>query len=209
MPGNSRVSPFNKAGLKQREAERREKAKASQATEVAEPIMPEVAAHVVRPPQIALTAPEGLTPQDSAVAVVEQVAGQLFAEMVEKKAGLETALRAVNVDALTFFTALEHSQAMRQWYRSVKAAQSVMEVEAIGEVISEMEEAAGDELIGNSTRQAKMALAKTKLEQARWAAQRLLPALYGEKSQSDVSGKVEIIVRRETKKAVKAATEEG
>lgn len=202
MAARGNVTPF-KAELKQREGERREKAKA-----VAEPIMPDVAAQVVRPPQVALTVPEGATPQDAAVAVVERVAAQLFSEMVEKKRGLEAALKVVGVDAMTFFTAMEHNQVMRQWYRSVKAAQSVMEVEAIGDVLAEMEEDAGNELIGNSTRQAKMALAKTKLEQARWAAQRLLPALYGEKTQHESNSKVEIIVRRETKKAVKAATEE-
>jgi hypothetical protein len=181
-----------------REKERREKAKAREAAAVE--VAPQTVA-IVQPAAATLTLPE------QAVEDVARVAPRLFVAMVEERKGLLDALRESGVSSATFFTALDASQELRGWYRGVKGAQAVMDVEQIDNVLSVMDDDADDETIGSVQRTAKMTVARTKLEQARWAAQRLLPALFGEKTQTDVSGKVEIIVRRETKKAKKDGAE--
>ena len=203
---SGKVTPL-KADLKQREAERRAlRASAAAATDASVASAPSASKALILPELNESSV--ALRDADAAVQAVEAVSNELFTEMVRNRLGLGKALEAVGVNESTFFMALHHSSAMQQWYRSVKAAQSVMEVEGIADVLREMEQDAGDELIGGSVRTARMTMARTKLEQARWAAQKLLPNLYGEKSVSESHSKVEIVVRRETKKAVKTAVEE-
>lgn len=101
-----------------------------------------------------------------------------------------------------FFTALDASGDLRGWLRGVKAAQAMQDIESVKGVLELMEDDASDEEMGNGVRNAKMAAARLKLEQYRWMAQRLLPSLFGEKTQSEVAGKIEIVVRREAKKMV-------
>jgi hypothetical protein len=130
--------------------------------------------------------------------------------MVEGQQGLLPALKEAGIGTMTFFTALDASQDLRNWYRGVKSAQAMMDVELSADVLADMETVAGDETVGNGVRNARVQAAKHKLDQYRWMAQRLLPALFGEKTQSETHAKVEIVVRREVK-AVKAAAvaEEG
>lgn len=143
-----------------------------------------------------------------AVEYVSQRLPSIFVVMVESRKGLLEALADVGVDSATFFTALDASQELRAWYRGVKAAQATQDIEEADKVLQAMDDDAGDGSLGNGVRNAKMQAAKLKLDQYRWMAQRLLPALFGEKTQTDVSGKVEIVVRRETKKAVAKAVDE-
>ena len=86
------------------------------------------------------------------------------------------ALKVVGVESGTFFTALDASSELRAWYRGVKAAQATLDIEEAEGVLTQMEEDAGDEMMGNGVRNAKMQAAKLKLDQYRWMAQRLLPS---------------------------------
>lgn len=162
----------------------------------------EVAKGVALAPQQTLVSPA------DAVAFVQQRLPSIFVVMVESRKGLLEALKDVGVESATFFTALDASQELRAWYRGVKAAQATLDIEEAEGVLQQMDTDASDELMGNGVRNAKMQAAKLKLDQYRWMAQRLLPSLFGEKTQTDVSGKVEIVVRRETKKAIAQVVEE-
>lgn len=166
----------------------------------------EVAKSVAK--SVALTPQQALVSPVEAVALVQQRLPSIFVVMVESRKGLLEALKDVGVESATFFTALDASQELRAWYRGVKAAQATLDIEEAEGVLQQMDTDASDELMGNGVRNAKMQAAKLKLDQYRWMAQRLLPALFGEKTQTDVSGKVEIVVRRETKKAIAQAVEE-
>lgn len=157
---------------------------------------------------VALTPQQALVSPVEAVALIQQRLPSIFVVMVESRKGLLEALKDVGVESATFFTALDASQELRAWYRGVKAAQATLDIEEAEGVLQQMDTDASDELMGNGVRNAKMQAAKLKLDQYRWMAQRLLPSLFGEKTQTDVSGKVEIVVRRETKKAIAAAVEE-
>jgi len=149
-----------------------------------------------------------LTEPDEALALVQQRLPSLFVAMVEGEQGLLDALRTLGISSATFFTALDASSELRNWYRGVKAAQAVVDVEKTGEVLRELDEVAGDELVGNGVRNAKVQAANHKLSHYRWMAQRLLPAMFGEKTQAETHSKIEIVVRREVKKAVKEAVED-
>lgn len=196
-------TPVYLQGAVSREAERRERALAALM-----PVAPAVQSTPSAATSVVPATETRLAPPDEAVAIVEEKAGELFVAMVEQRQPLLAALASCGISSSTFFTALDASQAMRGWYRGVKAAQAVMDVEAVDEVLTQMDKDAGDGYLDASERTAKMTAKRARLEQARWAAQRLLPALFGEKTQHESHSKVEIIVRRETKKAVKAATEE-
>lgn len=149
-----------------------------------------------------------LTEPAEALALVQQRLPSLFVAMVEGEQGLLDALRTLGISSATFFTALDASSELRNWYRGVKAAQAVVDVEKTGEVLRELDEVAGDELVGNGVRNAKVQAANHKLSHYRWMAQRLLPAMFGEKTQAETHSKIEIVVRREVKKAVKEAVED-
>lgn len=149
-----------------------------------------------------------LTEPSEALALVQQRLPSLFVAMVEGEQGLLDALRTLGISSATFFTALDASSELRNWYRGVKAAQAVVDVEKTGEVLRELDEVAGDELVGNGVRNAKVQAANHKLSHYRWMAQRLLPAMFGEKTQAETHSKIEIVVRREVKKAVKEAVED-
>lgn len=149
-----------------------------------------------------------LTEPNEALALVQQRLPSLFVAMVEGEQGLLDALRTLGISSATFFTALDASSELRNWYRGVKAAQAVVDVEKTGEVLRELDEVAGDELVGNGVRNAKVQAANHKLSHYRWMAQRLLPAMFGEKTQAETHSKIEIVVRREVKKAVKEAVED-
>lgn len=126
----------------------------------------------------------------------------MFQALVERKEDLNAALEKLGVSPSVFFTALDASGDLRGWLRGVKAAQAMQDIESVKGVLELMEDDASDEEMGNGVRNAKMAAARLKLEQYRWMAQRLLPSLFGEKTQSEVAGKIEIVVRREAKKMV-------
>lgn len=167
-----------------------------------------VVATVPQIEQVAVVPQRNLVSPADAVAFVQQRLPSIFVVMVEERKGLLEALKVVGVESGTFFTALDASSELRAWYRGVKAAQATLDIEEAEGVLTQMEEDAGDEMMGNGVRNAKMQAAKLKLDQYRWMAQRLLPSLFGEKTQTDVSGKVEIVVRREAKKAAVQAADE-
>ena len=149
-----------------------------------------------------------LVSPDEAISLVETRLPSIFVAMVEQRQGLLEALKLVGLPSATFFTALDASQNLRAWYRGVKAAQATMDIEGADQVLREMDEDAGDEGLGNGVRNAKVQAANHKLSHYRWMAQRLLPAMFGEKTQAETHSKIEIVVRREVKKAVKEAVED-
>ena len=156
-----------------------------------------------------LTGVTTLVSPDEAISLVETRLPSIFVAMVEQRQGLLEALKLVGLPSATFFTALDASQNLRAWYRGVKAAQATMDIEGADQVLREMDDDAGDEGLGNGVRNAKMQAAKLKLDQFRWMAQRLLPAMFGDKSTTEIGGKVEIVVRREAKKVVQQVEVEG
>jgi len=143
-----------------------------------------------------------------AVGYVESRLPSLFVAMVEQGQGLLPALKLLGISSATFFTALDASQSLREWYRGVKAAQAVLDVEKSADIMRELDEAAQDAGLGNGVRNAMVGAAKIKRDQARWMAQRVLPALCGEKQQTQHSGKIEIVVRREARKAAIQAVQD-
>lgn len=208
MAGDKKAADAKVAEVLEREKARRQavavRSSATQSvTTAVERAAPRVAVAPHSSPSTAVAEPVILTDPATAVEFVKHRLPSLFVAMIEGQQGLLEALAQLGIPSPTFFTALDASSELRNWYRGVKAAQAVVDVEKTGEVLRELDEVAGDELVGNGVRNAKVQAANHKLSHYRWMAQRLLPAMFGEKTQAESHSKIEIVVRRETKKAVK------
>lgn len=209
MAGDKKAADARVAEVLKREKARRQAvAVRSSATQAVTTAVEGGAPRVAVVPHSSPTEQVVLTEPSEALALVQQRLPSLFVAMVEGEQGLLDALRTLGISSATFFTALDASSELRNWYRGVKAAQAVVDVEKTGEVLRELDEVAGDELVGNGVRNAKVQAANHKLSHYRWMAQRLLPAMFGEKTQAETHSKIEIVVRREVKKAVKEAVED-
>jgi len=199
--------------LRAREHARREAVRSSATAVVTDTSAPQTG--LVAPPSSPLANADelaGRTVLISPEEAISQVEGRLpsiFVAMVEQRQGLLEALKLVGLPSATFFTALDASQNLRAWYRGVKAAQATMDIEGADQVLREMDDDASDESLGSGVRNARMQAAKLKLDQFRWMAQRLLPAMFGDKSTTEIGGKVEIVVRREAKKVQQQVEVEG
>lgn len=190
--------------IAQQEAERRASAQSLP------PVAPSPGSGVAIVPQEQKATPT-LLPDDAVLAMRGSL-GAIEHSLVEKRLGLRQALELQGITVVTFVTALDASQELRQWYRSVKTAQALLDVEEVGGIIADLDRAAAandpsnpSEFIENGQRNAIIQAGRLKLEQIRWAGQRLLPSLFGEKK--EIAGKVEIVVRREVKKIGQQAAE--
>lgn len=214
QPKSKQQIEVSLADLRAREAARREAVRSS-ATVVdsatAGTSAPQTG--LLAPPSSPLAKADELSGQttlispDEAISLVETRLPSIFVAMVEQRQGLLEALKLVGLPSATFFTALDASQNLRAWYRGVKAAQATMDIEGADQVLREMDDDASDESLGSGVRNARMQAAKLKLDQFRWMAQRLLPAMFGDKSTTEIGGKVEIVVRREAKKVQQVEVE--
>lgn len=140
---------------------------------------------------------------------VEQRLDAVWVGIVECQLPFLDALRQNGISTREFFRALGESNDVRTWYRDLNGARSLLKVEDIAKLMDELEEAADETSpLGNGVRNAKIGKVKVQLDQTRWESSRFLAALgFGEKP-SESHSKVEIVVRRETKKAVQEAIDD-